>query len=199
MDPPSFGALPVGSHPSHCSAGRSTPAGFSITPNNAKSGTPAERVLRLFDPRASLRVGNRRRPAGRATFDIVRRRRPSSDLPRGRRTMSRVAIHGKRVQRGWAVRVSRRTWRDLLPQPSDRLFDLSRFRESPGLELREHNGAVHLDVVDPAAPFDEARLVAELTLQIGRQTGGPWSVVSLTAVFDGDLHARLQSRAAIVS
>jgi len=67
--------------------------------------------------------------------------------------------------------------------------DLIIFRESAALCLAaEDVGAVGKDVEHPARTGDQARLVAEGLLDRGRQTGGPWLVVSLRAVGDGDVH-----------
>ena len=52
--------------------------------------------------------------------------------------------------------------------------------------------AIHLDVKNAAASLDEIDLRAELPLDIGRQPGGPGQVVSLDAVFDGDVHGTLR-------
>ena len=72
---------------------------------------------------------------------------------------------------------------------------------TPGLVLRVDQGPVDLDVVDPAATRDETCLDPQLPLDVGRQTGGPWPVVSLTAVRDRDVHPRLPlpKRAEIVT
>lgn len=47
---------------------------------------------------------------------------------------------------------------------------------------------VHADVEHAARTFDERRVGLERLLNRIRQTGGSWQVVSLTAVFDFDLH-----------
>jgi len=72
------------------------------------------------------------------------------------------------------------------------VFDFAGVGESSDPELRENHVAVHLDVKNAAASLDEIDLRAELPLDIGRQPGGPGQVVSLDAVFDGDVHGTLR-------
>jgi ABC-type cobalamin transport system ATPase subunit len=70
------------------------------------------------------------------------------------------------------------------------LQNLSVFRKAAGAMLRIDERAVGTDVEYPGASLDELRLDAELTRNIGRQTGGPWQIVSLAAVPDADAHIR---------
>ena len=65
--------------------------------------------------------------------------------------------------------------------------------ESSHLELREDHLTVDLDVVDAAASLEKLDLGAKFLLQLGRQPGGPRQVVSLVAVFDGDIHGTLRA------
>jgi hypothetical protein len=48
--------------------------------------------------------------------------------------------------------------------------------------------AVDVNVEDAARPFDQLRFHFELALDRIRQTGGCGKIISLPAVFDGDLH-----------
>jgi hypothetical protein len=75
----------------------------------------------------------------------------------------------------------------------DRLDDLVVLGEATFIVSREDDRAIDLDVEDAAAALDENGLDAGPSLQLGRQTGGPWKVVSDAAVRDRDLHAILQS------
>ncbi len=45
------------------------------------------------------------------------------------------------------------------------------------------------DIEDSAAAADEAGFQPQLVFDLGRQTGGPWLVISNRAVLDRDLHA----------
>ena len=56
--------------------------------------------------------------------------------------------------------------------------------------LGKDHGAVDHDVEDSVAALDELGFDAERALDIGRQTGGPWQVLSTTAIGDGNLHLR---------
>ncbi len=62
------------------------------------------------------------------------------------------------------------------------------FRESAGLELRVDERSVDVDVEDASAAGDQLGLDAELLLDLCRQTGGFWLVVSGRAVFDLHFH-----------
>ena len=57
---------------------------------------------------------------------------------------------------------------------------------TPERLLREDELAVEHDLELAATALDECRVDAMCLLDLGRQTGGPWQVVSLHAV--GDLH-----------
>jgi hypothetical protein len=61
-------------------------------------------------------------------------------------------------------------------------------RKTPRDVLAVDEPAVGLDVKNAAAAFDELSLDSELLVDGVRQTGGLGGVVSLHAVFDGDLH-----------
>jgi len=57
------------------------------------------------------------------------------------------------------------------------------------LRLLEDGNAVADDLEPTAARGEELHLRAgNLLTQLGRQTGGPWLVVSNGAVLDGDVH-----------
>jgi hypothetical protein len=71
----------------------------------------------------------------------------------------------------------------------DQLLDLAGAREAAEAALREQQLVAGGDLEDAAAPLDQPGRDAEPLLEIGRQTGGPWLVVSDDAVLDGDLHA----------
>jgi hypothetical protein len=70
-------------------------------------------------------------------------------------------------------------------ESSDDRLDLAWVRETTDPELRKHQVAVD-------AP-DQARLDAELPLQLGRQPGGPRLIISLAAVLDRDVHVTLSA------
>ena len=61
------------------------------------------------------------------------------------------------------------------------------------LLLREDQVAVQHDLELAAAALDQGGVDAALFLELGRQTGGPWKIVSSDAVGDLDLrHGALQ-------
>ncbi len=62
------------------------------------------------------------------------------------------------------------------------------FRKSAGFFLAVDQLAIDFDVEDSPAAFDEFDLNAELSLDRVRQTGGLGRVVSLYAVFNGNVH-----------
>ena len=79
------------------------------------------------------------------------------------------------------------------PRRGDEGEDLARLGVMPGLRLLEDRRAVHHDFEAPAARGDERHLgVRVLRLELRRQTGGAWFVVSDRAVFDRDLHGSLE-------
>jgi hypothetical protein len=57
--------------------------------------------------------------------------------------------------------------------------------------LAEHQVAIHLHVVYPAAAGDHLGVDVEFVLDFSRQTGGAGLVVSLLAVGNADMHANL--------
>jgi hypothetical protein len=57
--------------------------------------------------------------------------------------------------------------------------------------LGEDDLAVDADVEDAAIAAGQLRVDAQLALDRGRQTGGPWEVVSARAVGDRQLHPRM--------
>jgi len=59
-------------------------------------------------------------------------------------------------------------------------------------QLGEDEIAVNLDIEDAAASSDQPRRCTGDLLQLGRQPGSPRLVVSLTAVFDRDIHGSSQ-------
>jgi hypothetical protein len=66
--------------------------------------------------------------------------------------------------------------------------DLGGVGEAAVAVLGEDQPAVGDDVEDAAIALQELRLDAERLPDVGRQTGGPWQIVSAYAVLDGDLH-----------
>jgi hypothetical protein len=75
---------------------------------------------------------------------------------------------------------------------SNQFHDLSRLGMPAERPLGEEELAVHRHLEDPAGARDETNLgVGELLLQLGRQTGGPWLIVSDDAVLDHHAHAVL--------
>jgi hypothetical protein len=73
--------------------------------------------------------------------------------------------------------------------PHDRRF----VREHPGPTLRMDELPIDGNLKNPAARSDLRDLSVQLLLDSGRQTGGPLTIASLVAVFDGDSngHGRL--------
>ena len=67
---------------------------------------------------------------------------------------------------------------------SDAFRHLSIIRESPQRTFRKHQLTVDDDLEDTVCTLDEARRGAEFLVQLGRQPGGPWLVVSNDAIFD---------------
>jgi len=68
-------------------------------------------------------------------------------------------------------------------------FDLTLIGETPDLMFGKHQVAVHAHVEDPATASDEGGVDIEDSLEVGRQPGGSWLVISSTAIFDGNVHA----------
>jgi hypothetical protein len=62
------------------------------------------------------------------------------------------------------------------------------FGETVGLLLVPDLFVVHMHVEDAAGALDQLGFDTELLFDRFRQTGGSWEVVSLRAVFDGDVH-----------
>ncbi len=60
-------------------------------------------------------------------------------------------------------------------------------REAAGFLLREDQTPIDDDLEDATVALDQGRLDAVFLLDLGRQTGGPWQVVSAYAVLDRDL------------
>jgi hypothetical protein len=59
----------------------------------------------------------------------------------------------------------------------------------PKLTLGEDQVSVHLHLEDaPRRRYQLDLRVGEFALELGRQTGGPWLVISDYAVLDDDLH-----------
>jgi len=80
---------------------------------------------------------------------------------------------------------SRRDGAGLAQQP----HDLTLIGVSFQRLLGEHAAAVHLHFEHSAGGLDELDLrLREGLADLGRQTGGPWLVVSDDAEFDGDAH-----------
>ncbi len=74
--------------------------------------------------------------------------------------------------------------------------DLAGICMPPGLLLRKDERAIAFHFEYAAAPFEEIDLrLGESRADLGRQTGGPWFVVSDDAVFDRDVHGVNDSRA----
>ena len=67
---------------------------------------------------------------------------------------------------------------------SDAFRYFSIIRESPQRTFRERQITVDDDLEDTVCTLDEARRGAEFLVQLGRQPGGPWFVVSNDTVFD---------------
>jgi hypothetical protein len=73
-------------------------------------------------------------------------------------------------------------------------LDFSGVWKSSKSRLGEDEIAVNLDIEDAAASSDQPRRCTGDLLQLGRQPGSPRLVVSLTAVFDRDIHFSLPGR-----
>jgi len=74
----------------------------------------------------------------------------------------------------------------------DLLEDLLRLREAPLLLLGEEERAVEDDLELASASLVELSLdLGSLLVDLGRQTGGPWQVVSSYALRDLELHGDL--------
>jgi hypothetical protein len=81
---------------------------------------------------------------------------------------------------------------ELLSLPPDQFRDLTRLGMTAGLPLREDKQTIGHDLEDPAGAFDKPdRQVGKTLLELGRQPGGPWLIVSDDAVGDLDLHGVL--------
>ena len=64
------------------------------------------------------------------------------------------------------------------------LFYLARFRESADRFLGEDQLVVDVDLEDAVTSLDQLDADSEFILDLGRQTGGTWPVVSNHAVLD---------------
>ena len=62
------------------------------------------------------------------------------------------------------------------------------FRKPAGLVLAPDLGAAYVDVKHATRSLDQGRVDVELFFDRFRQTGGCGIVVSLSTVFDADLH-----------
>jgi hypothetical protein len=79
--------------------------------------------------------------------------------------------------------------RDLVPSACvDRACDLAGFRKASHATLGENQGPVDDDFEDPVPTLDEPSVGLKFALELGRQPGGAWLVVSNNAVFDADVH-----------
>jgi hypothetical protein len=70
--------------------------------------------------------------------------------------------------------------------------DLLVLREFACLFLGVYQDAINRDFKNASPGPDELRLDARCRLDLSRQTGGPWLVVSNAAVFDGHSHGDLR-------
>jgi hypothetical protein len=76
----------------------------------------------------------------------------------------------------------------LSPQSSYLFDDLALGGKAPLVVLAEDAVVVDGHVETPAASANDLTVDSELGLELGRQTGGPWEVVSNAAVIDADVH-----------
>jgi len=67
-------------------------------------------------------------------------------------------------------------------------LDFSRLGKAPDLLLREDDLSIRDDFEDSAVSRRERGFNPEVLLQLGRQTGGLWSVASFQAIADLDVH-----------
>jgi len=67
-------------------------------------------------------------------------------------------------------------------------FDFALIGESPDLMFGKCENAIHVHVEDTASTLDQRGVGIKRRLQLGRQPGGSWLVVSSSAVFDGYFH-----------
>ena len=68
------------------------------------------------------------------------------------------------------------------------LRHLSIIRKTAKGSFRKHEITIDDDLEDPVRALDQLRRCLKLSVQFGRQPGGPWLVVSDDAVFDRDIH-----------
>lgn len=74
------------------------------------------------------------------------------------------------------------------PSSAEQLQDLGIFRKTPDVVLRKDQLPVDLDIEDASASGDQLRGFADLTLNLGCQTGGLRFVVSTRAISDSNRH-----------
>jgi hypothetical protein len=73
---------------------------------------------------------------------------------------------------------------------SQELDDLARPGVSTRFRLLEHRRAIAMDLESSAARRQQLNVrIRPLGVKLGRQTDGPWFVVSKRAVFDRDRHS----------
>jgi hypothetical protein len=70
------------------------------------------------------------------------------------------------------------------------LDDLALAREASLFFFREEHAVVGSDDEDAAAAANELAVISQSLLDLGRQTGGPWEIVSDAAVIDSNVHVR---------
>jgi hypothetical protein len=58
--------------------------------------------------------------------------------------------------------------------------------------LRKEHLPVQDDIEDPVVALDQDGSDPDFPLDLGRQTGGPWKIVSTPAIGDFNLHLRLR-------
>ena len=87
-------------------------------------------------------------------------------------------------------------------QRAESFDDLGLVGKATLLELREDLRVTRKHIEDASAAADQLRIVPELCLDLGRQTGGPGKEVSDAAVVNDDVHfdsSALMSTAVMLS
>jgi len=67
---------------------------------------------------------------------------------------------------------------------SDDGLDFALIGEAPDLMFGKYENAIHVHVEDPASTLNQRGVGIKRSLQLGRQPGGSWLVVSSSAVFN---------------
>src|SRR5881394_1381198 len=171
----------------------------SVTSHVARNPTAIPTTARWVRTKRSRKTGASQAAAGTIHFPFASRRKgiESSSEPHDSSRLTAGALRRMEAERPGALR-SPDTRDSEIPAPrvlrGDLLQDLARLGEASELLLREDQVAVQHDLELSAAALDEGGLDAALLLHLGRQTGGPWKIVSSDAVGDLELPTHGASR-----